>query len=68
MKRKMKNKVKRICMAVCCVALLGFSGVMINNVYNTNAESDLLFPQEYVIEKEYDFHPFGIYGSNEILF
>ena len=49
----MKNKIKKICAAVCSVAFLGLSGVAINNVYNTNAESDLLFPQEYVIEKEY---------------
>ena len=61
MKRKMKNKVKRICMAVCCVALLGLSGVTINNVYNTKADSELVFPQEFVIEKEY------VYGQTFIV-
>jgi len=49
----MKNKIKKICMAVCSVAFLGLSGAAINNVYNTNAENGLLFPQECVIEKEY---------------
>ena len=57
----MRNKIKKICTAVCCVAFLGLSGVAINNVYNTNAESDLLFPQEYVIEKEY------VYGQTFIV-
>ena len=49
----MRNKIKKICTALCCVAFMGLSCTAVNNVYNTKAESDLLFPQEYVIEKEY---------------
>ncbi len=49
----MKNKFKKICIALCGAVLLGSGAVVANNVYNANAESDLLFPQEYVIQNEY---------------
>ena len=49
----MKKKIKKICTAICCVAFLGLGAVAVNNVQNANAESDLLFPQEYVIADEY---------------
>ena len=63
----MKNKIKKICVAVCSVAFLGLSGTAINNIYNTNAESDLLFPQEYVIEKEYFYgQAFTVPDPNQV--
>ncbi len=63
----MKNKIKKICVAVCSVAFLGLSVATINNVYNTNAESDLLFPQEYVIEKEYVYgQTFTVPNPNQV--
>ena len=63
----MKNKIKKICVAACSAAFLGLSGAAIHNVYNTNAESDLLFPQEYVIEKEYVYgQTFTVPNPNQV--
>ena len=63
----MRNKIKKICTAVCCVAFIGLSCTAINNVYNTKAESDLLFPQEYVIEKEYAYgEMFTVPNPNQV--
>lgn len=63
----MKNKIKKICVAACSAAFLGLSGTAIHNVYNTNAESDLLFPQEYVIEKEYVYgQTFTVPNPNQV--
>ncbi len=51
----MKNKIKKICLALCSVALLGTSAVLVSNKYNVKAENDLVFSNEYVIEKEYTY-------------
>ncbi len=49
----MKKKLKKICIALCSVVLLGSGAVITNEVYNANAENDLVFSQEYAIQNEY---------------
>ena len=51
----MTDKVKKICIAACAATLLGVSAVAATNIYNANAETELIFPVAYTIESEYAY-------------
>ena len=51
----MKKNIKNICLALCGAAVFGLGSAAIINVQKANAGTELIIPQEYVFEKEYDY-------------
>ena len=51
----MTKKMKTLCLALCGTAVLGLSAFATIKIQNANAETELIVPQEYVIEEEYIF-------------
>ena len=51
----MNKKIKKICLAVCGAAVLGLSSVAAVNVHKANAGTELIIPQEYVFETQYNY-------------
>ena len=57
----MTKKMKALCLTLCGVTLLGVGTVAAINVQNAKAETELIIPSEYVLQKEY------IYGDTLVV-
>ncbi len=51
----MKKKIKILGLTLCALTLLGCGAHAITNMQSANAATELIMPQEYVIEKEYTY-------------
>ena len=51
----MKKNIKNICLALCGAAVFGLGSAAVINVQKANAGTELIIPQEYVFEREYDY-------------
>lgn len=51
----MNKKIKTLCLSLCGTALLGAGTFAVMDLQNANAATELVIPQEYVIESEYTY-------------
>ncbi len=51
----MKKKLKIMGLALCGAVTLACGSLAVKNMQNANAESELIVPKEYIIEKEYTY-------------
>ena len=51
----MNKNIRKICLALCGAAVFGVGSAAIINVHKANAGTELIIPQEYVFETEYDY-------------